>query len=139
MAMFPCRPVQQTRQVALGDQPLDWHLHTCGVGSLTYAVGDADVVDPARVGPVLQSLLAAAQAPLQEASLMPIAYQVSGMTPQPHAGRWALSGNDAQGRRLRIDVALVSRGTHVVQAMVIGPAAPEAAIQPFFEGLRWLP
>jgi len=141
VAMFPCRPVAQTRQVALGGHARSPKLHACESGGSTYAVMAVDVEDPSAVGIVLQSLrdtsLAKLDAPAG-ASAVQAGWQVPGMTPQPFAGRWMLTHARAGEAPVRMDTALFARGTWIVQASVIGPASGvDEGREPFFEGLRF--
>lgn len=143
-ALFPCRPVAQTREVALAGSPRPVRLHACEAAGRTYAVMLADVAEPAAVGPALLALREAstAKAPAGAATPAPGWPLPAGATPQPAAGRWQLA---LPGGRLRMDTAVFARGTWVVQASVIGAAepasasAPTLAVAPFFEALRFAP
>ena len=139
MGLMPCRPAQRTRQMPLGDAAVDWRLNACQAGEVTFAIGDADVADPARVTPVLRALQAAARARLRSVTVEPVVFQMPGMTPQPDAGRWHFQGQGPDGAAIQIELGLFSRGTRVVQAMLIGPVLAPAAVQPFFEALRFAP
>jgi hypothetical protein len=50
-ATFPCRPVGQARQVELAGRLVAMQLDGCEAGGRTFAVGWADVGDPAAGGP----------------------------------------------------------------------------------------
>lgn len=143
-ATFPCRPVGQVRQVELAGRLVAMQLDGCEAGGRTFAVGWADVGDPAAVGPALLAL--------QEASAGKAAHRPApprtewpaprGATPQAAAGRWELPVAGPDGAALVMDTAVFARGTWVVQASVIGPEpGPDAAaaLAPFFEGLRFAP
>ena len=67
------------------------------------------------------------------------ALRVEGMTPQPQAGRQALSGRLSDGQRVDEQVAVFARGTHVYQATVVGARLDADAIESFFGSLRLLP
>jgi len=141
-AMFPCRPVAQTRDVVLAGHALSPRLDACESDGGTYAVMAVDVRDPSEVGAVLKSLRDASLAKLgspQGASAASAAWQVEGMTPQPAAGRWTLTHSQAGQPPVRMDTAVFAHGTWVVQASVIGPAAAAGReSEPFFEGLRFV-
>ncbi|MGM9487118.1 hypothetical protein [Ideonella sp. YS5] len=142
VAMFPCRPVAQTREVVLAGLALSPRLDACESDGGTYAVMAVDVHDPAEVGAVLNSLRDSSLAKLgspQGASAASDAWQVAGMTPQPAAGRWTLTHVPAGRPPVRMDTAVFARGTWVVQASVIGSAtATGRESEPFFEGLRFV-
>ena len=139
VALFPCRPVAQTRAVNLAGLPLSMKLQACEADGGTYAVMVVQVSDPSSVNAVLESLrdtsLAKLDAPAG-ASAARAGWQVAGMTPQPAAGRWTLLHARGEDKPVRMDTALFARGPWVIQASVIGPAsAPEGSSAPFFEGL----
>lgn len=134
-SLFPCRPVAQTRELALGGRPVAMTLRACETGGATFAVAVADVKDPAQVGPALAALRAASEAKQADgaATAQAAALVVDGATPQPAAGRWVFPGRRTGGGAPPVDTAVFARGTWVVQATVIGPADTTA----FFEGLRF--
>lgn len=139
VALFPCRPVAQTRQVELAGRRLSMQLQACETSGQTFGVTLVDVGDPAAVGPVLLSLRSASEAKAAaSAQGRPASVVPAGATPQAAAGRWQLDV-PAPGRPMRLDTALFARGTWVIQASVIGQPAADGLIAPFFEGLRFAP
>ena len=140
-AMFPCRPGVQSRRLLLGDEAVEWRLHACQADGVTYAVGDADVTDPARVGPALKALRVLAQAQINAGEVPGLPLRWPGMTPQPEAGRWRLEGRTAQGQAVAIELLLASRGTRVVQAMAMatgdGAGASLSSAAVFADGARF--
>lgn len=144
-ATFPCRPVGQTRQVELAGRLVAMQLDGCEAGGRTFAVGWADVGDPAAVGPALQALQQASAG--KKAAQRPARPRTDwlaprGATPQAAAGRWELPVPGPDGAALVMDTAVFARGTWVVQASVIGPepgSGAAAELAPFFEGLRFAP
>lgn len=141
LALFPCRPVAQTRQVALAGRQVSMQLHGCETGGRTFAVVLADMGEPAAVAPALQALRQASQDKTGGAALTARAVDwpaPPGATPQVAAGRWRLA-LPPDGKASRLDTALFARGTWVVQATVIGPQGNDEVDAPFFEGLRFAP
>lgn len=147
-ASFPCRPGKQVRSLPLAGAPVTLTLLACRAAGVTFAISHADVGDPARVGPALLALRASVEANVAASSAAALGatpWQVPGMTPQPASGRWSLRGRLPDGAALRVETAVFSRGTQVVQATLLGPAEDpaggkaqsDAALQPFFEGLRF--
>lgn len=134
-AMFPCRPVAQTRELPLGGRAVAMTLHACEAGGATFAVAVADVKDPGQVGAALAELRAASEAKRSDGAVAAptAALVVDGATPQPAAGRWVFQGRRADGTAVPVDTAVFARGTWVVQATVIGSVNASA----FFEGLRF--
>lgn len=147
-ASFPCRPDKQVRLMPLAGAPVQLALQVCKAAGWTFAVSHTDVTNPARVGPALIALREALRANVAASTLgtASASWQVPGMTPQPAGGRWSFEGRLPDGAKLQVETAVFSRGTHVVQATLLGPVADEAgakrfsegAAQPFFDGLRFL-
>lgn len=140
VATFPCRPVGQTRQVALGGTAVSMTLQACESAGRTFAVAIADMGDPAAVDAGLRALRDASLAKSDNAA-PPTAsdWAIDGMTPQPAAGRWQFSQRRPSGEALLLDTAVFARGTWVIQASVIGETAGRAASAPFFDGLHLAP
>jgi hypothetical protein len=135
-ALFPCKPDSLTRQVPLADQKVELSLHRCSAGGATYGVAIADMGDPARVGPALAALAAAAVDNLDAPAPAVAALDVPGMTPNAEARRLSFAGQGPEGRALQGRVALFARGTQVYQATVIGERLDAEAVETFFNALR---
>lgn len=134
-ALFPCKPKSQSRQAALAGAPTRMTLLSCEADGGTFALAQADLVDPARVGVALAEMAAALAANLQAGSVRSEALVVPGMTPNPHAQRLRIEGRMPDGAPVAEDAALFTRGTRVYQAAVLG-ARPGAAAQTFLDSLR---
>lgn len=138
--MFPCKPDGHARMLALADAPVKWTLHACQAGEVTWGLAWADVSDPARVGPALLALRDSSQANLgaPEATARPL--KVTGATPQPASGRWAMTGRAPNGRMAHGEVAVFAKGTVVFQATALSftsaPGSAEA-FETFFAALRF--
>jgi hypothetical protein len=136
LALFPCKPEHQTRTLTLVGQPVALTLHACEATGLRFAVAQADVQDPARVEAALAAL-AAAQARNLQTTLPPgDAVQVPGMTPNPQARRYALSGRRPDGAAVQAQLLLFARGTQVLQATVLDGAPDTPAVHTFMDALR---
>lgn len=136
LALFPCKPEHQTRTLTLVGRPVALTLHACEATGLRFAVAQADVQDPARVEAALAAL-AVAQARNLQALLPPgDAVQVPGMTPNPQARRYALSGRRPDGAAVQAQLLLFARGTQVLQATVLDGAPDAPAVHTFMDALR---
>lgn len=135
---LPCRPASHARSVALAGAPVELQLMACSADEHTFAAASADVADPARVGPALQALGAAAQANVQGRVEAEQAAAVSGMTPHPAARRWRLAGRLPDGRAVREQVLVFSHGTRVFQLTVLGPRADDALARPLLDAAEVL-
>lgn len=136
---MPCRPDRQVRQLPLNQQPVTMTLLSCQVGSQTFSLGSADVINPAQVGSALQALGAATLVNLRGVVAADRPAAVPGMTPHEHARRQEITGQLPDGRPVHVQMTLFSHGTQVFQAMVMGPSASAKAGAPFEEALRVLP
>jgi hypothetical protein len=137
--MFPCKPTSQARQVSLAGQVGLMVMHACQASEVTWALVQVDVGDPARVGPVMAELRAAAQskmgAPTQAWTALPSAV---GATPNEQSGQASFAAMGPAGQALQMHQALFTHGTRVFQASVLGAAIPAEGLSNYFGSLRVL-
>jgi len=138
-ALFPCKPAHQTRKVMVTGAAVEMTLHACTAGGATWAIGFAELGEPARVAPALAELAEAATRNVAAARTNGREFEVPGMTPNPQAQRLALSGARPDGSAVLTHVALFSKGTRVFQATVVGAEPPPDAVETFFGALRLAP
>jgi hypothetical protein len=132
---LPCRPASHARQVPLAGAPVQLTLLACSVDGHTFAVASADLGDPARVGPALQALAAAALANVDGTLEGEQPAAVPGMTPHPGARRLQMSGRLPDGSAVREQVLVFALGMRVFQASVVGPQADDPRVRPFFDSI----
>lgn len=137
-ALFPCKPARQTRRVALAGTWVEMSLWSCAAGGSTYAVGAADVGDPARVGAALAELKQALQAHVQGAAGLRKPAAVAGMTPNERADQLILQGRLPDGRPVRLEAAFFAHATWVYQASIVDDRPDPEAAEAFFSGLHLL-
>jgi hypothetical protein len=133
---FPCRPTTQRRDVPLAGARVNLALHACAAGGQTWGLAVADVVEPARVGPALAELAAAASNHTRGDARPPLPLKVPGATPNDASVRLRLQGRLPDGKAVQMQLAVFARGTQVFQATVLGEAVPDEAAQTFFASLR---
>jgi hypothetical protein len=136
-AALPCRPAGHARELLLAGATVEMTMLACSAGDVTYALAFADVRNPAQVTPALVELALASQSHLQPAATavsLPLA--VPGMTPNPQALRWRLSGRLPDGRAIDEQMAVFVQGTTVYQATMLGSALDAQAQDNFFGALR---
>jgi hypothetical protein len=136
VALFPCKPDSRSREVNLAGAPVRLTLMACQAGDTTWALAHADVADPARVGPALAELRAAAVANLGAATTRESPSKIDGATPNAASLRLGFSGRAPDGRAMQEELALFAKGTRVFQATALGPKLAPDALEPFFTGLR---
>ena len=138
-ALFPCKPSNDVRSIALAGAPVRLSLQACQADGASYALSVADVQDPARVAATLEALRVAAGANLSATPAVAASAAVPGMTPNPQAQRLAITGRLPDGTPVREELLLFVHGTVVYQAAVLGAHPDRAAVDTFFEGLRFAP
>lgn len=143
VAMFPCKPSQQTRELPLAGARVRMSLSACEAQGATWALSHAEVRDPAQVGPALAALNEALAANLGDTPQPVGPWAVPGMTPQAQALRVRLRGQHADGSTVQVEAGVFAHGTQVFQAVVMQPVQPAAvdaeAVQGFFAGMRLAP
>ena len=139
--LFPCKPASHARRVSLGAETVRLELHACTAGGVTWAVAFADMQDPARVGPALASLRAAAVHNLSAtpAPAQQLALKVEGATPNPASQRVQFRGLMPDGRAATEQVAVFAKGTRVFQAVALGEKLDAESTDGFFGSLRFAP
>jgi hypothetical protein len=135
-AMFPCKPAQQTRAVALAGATVNLTLVACVAGGATYAIGHADMGNPQRTTAALSELADSAERNLQAARVPAVAWQIEGMTPNERAGKLMLHGKLPDGTDADEQLVLFAKDTRVFQATVLGKKIDPEAAEMFFGGLR---
>ena len=135
---LPCRPASQARSVALAGPPVELRLLACSAEDHTFAVASADMADPARVGPALQALGAAALANVQGRVEAERPAAVPGMTPHPAARQWQVAGRLPDGQPVREQVLVFAHGLRVYQVTLVGPRADDTLARPLFESVAVL-
>ncbi|MGL6113259.1 MAG: hypothetical protein ACRC2B_24470 [Rubrivivax sp.] len=137
--LFPCKPDRRARTVSLGSHQVRLALYACTADGSTWALAFADMGDPARVGPALSELRAAAEKNLGAAPQRQLALKVEGATPNPMSQRFEIVGRMPDGRAVTEQVALFAKGTRVFQATALGAKLDAEAADSFFGSLRVRP
>jgi len=133
---FPCRPASLTRDVPVlhGRSPMV--MYACSTAGNTYALSKLSLGDVRDVTEAIDALLAAAARNLRTAAGKVEPFEVPGMTPSRHAGRLTLNGQRPDGSAVTEHLLVFVRGAQIYQASVVGDAPDQAAVVPFFTGLK---
>ncbi len=133
---MPCKPDTHERRVPLAGPPVRVVLQACDSDGQTWGLMSVDLDDPARVGPVLSALLAAAAANIgaQAGSGQP--FVVKGATPQAGSQRVRLQGHRPQGPAVEMVVAVFTHGTRVYQMTALGDKLQAEAVDTFLASAR---
>jgi len=141
IALFPCRPDEQTRTVELAGQRLQMSLQSCEAQGALFALTSVELPEAAPAGPVLAALSEGVASKLRvlQRSADPLNGAGGGAGSSGWA-RWTLTGMATDGHQRVIELAQFSHGRWAFQASVVAgePVSPEAR-QPFFDGFRWAP
>jgi hypothetical protein len=137
--LMPCKPDSHARQVHIGPDAVRLELHACTAAGTTWALAFAEMGDPARVGPALAELQAAAARNLSASEPRPLPLKAEGATPNPASGRVQLQGRMPDGRAVTEQVAVLAKGTRVYQVVALGAALDAEAVDTFFGSLRLAP
>lgn len=137
--MLPCKPSVQERQLPLAGQAVALALQACATQGQTWGLATADLGDPARVGPALAELGAAAAANIGGQVVADREARIPGATPNPGSRQLELRGRQPGGRAVVMHVALFAHGTRVYQATVLGEQPGRDALDTFFGALRITP
>ncbi|MDQ6679647.1 MAG: hypothetical protein M3Y67_01610, partial [Pseudomonadota bacterium] len=137
VALFPCRPGQRARTVAMVGATVRVEMSACTVAGSTYAVSFIELHDPTAVSGTLEALRAAAVANVSGVRPHVEPFGLAGMTPNPHAARLKVDGRLPDGSEVHEHAAFFVRGLHVYQASVIGAAPMPDAVEAFIGGLKF--
>jgi hypothetical protein len=135
-ALWPCKPAAHARMVRLAGPEVRLTLQACQADGMTFGLAAADVSDPSAVGPALRALRESSAGNLGAPAARALNLQVPGQTPQPEAGRAAYTGRRPDGKAVQAQVAVVSRGTVVYQATVLGDRVADEAAETFIASLK---
>ena len=137
VALFPCKPSGNVRRLNLVGESVEMTLYTCSAAGATYAIAFADVGQPHLVGLALDDLALAAARNIGAGVVHTTApLRMQGMTPNARARRSTFAGQLGDGRPVREQVAVFSRGLRVFQATVVGERLDADAVEMFFGALR---
>lgn len=135
-AALPCRPSVYERRVPLAGVSAVWRLQACSAGGATWALGEADLADPALVTAALGQLLAAAAENTAGQRLRDEPWRMSGATPNPQARRISVRGTRPDGRAVEHHAVVFAVGTQVVQLSVVGDAVSPDDVDAMFGSAR---
>lgn len=113
-------------------------MFVCSAAGTTFALTFADVAEPAAVAPALAELKALAGGNIGASSASASAAQVPGMTPNPQAGRIAVTGRRPDGGAIEQQAMVFAKGLRVYQASVVGSRVPVELAEAFLGAPRFV-
>lgn len=135
-ALLPCKPERVIRTLTLAGAAVPFELLACQAGDVTWALGSADVGDPARVGTALAALRRARPLNLDGRETANAPALVRGSVPDPAALRFTVVGRRPDGIAVTEDSMVFAHGTRVFHAAALGSSPAPGAVQSFFDGLE---
>ncbi|HEY2559055.1 MAG TPA: hypothetical protein VGI48_05015 [Caldimonas sp.] len=136
--MFPCRPQDHERNVALAGTMVPMRLHACSAGGANFALAALDAGDPARVTPELAALRGQLLGNLAGTATEQRALALAGATPNPQSARIRIVGKRPDGSPVVAEAAFFVRGLTLYQATVLGSndTLGAAVVGTFFDAIR---
>ncbi len=136
VALFPCKPDDAERTVAMAGEPQTLSMRSCKAGGVTFAVGHTRLKDAAQA--------AAALSQWREATLAGLGPQPAEVSLQLPADAPALpqllalqaTRDPALAPAQRMSGLWFARGPDLFVALAFAPELPAEATEPFFSGLR---
>jgi hypothetical protein len=138
VAAFPCKPSHDSRRVRLAGRDVEMTLHSCTAAGATWALSDADVLDPSKVASTLDAMSTAVvrNIRVEPSGAASAPFDAAGMTPNPRAAHLRATGKTPDGGTVTLETAVFAKGTRVFQATILAPRLDEHASQTFFTSLR---
>jgi hypothetical protein len=138
--MFPCRPHDQERNVALAGAVVPMRMHACSASGANFALAALEAGDPARVTPELAALRGQLLGNLAGTATEEHPLALAGSTPNPESARVRIVGKRPDGTPVVADAAFFVRGLTLYQATVLGSddVPGPKAVGTFFDAIRLL-
>lgn len=138
-ALFPCKPVKQSRAIALGGSEVTWTLHACEAGGVTFALASGGLRDGSDVGRALRDLTEAVRRNLGAEVVRASNATVSGAGRDHPPQRLDLEGRRHDGAPISETALLFVRGTRIYQATVLGGRPSAEVADTFLSSIRIAP
>lgn len=137
MAMMPCKPERETRQVEMAGQAATLSMASCKAGSLTLAVGVLAMPGPERVAAALEQWQRATLQSMRARDVSRTTQSVGGPGASVVAQAVRARGQAPDGQAIELHGLWFARGDTGHAALVFGAAAPAEVLEAFHAGLRW--
>jgi hypothetical protein len=136
-AMLPCKPDKASQPVPMAGRRVDLTVLGCETGGATFAVLQADVGDPTRVGEVLAQWKTATLSNMRSTSSLDTPFQPPGAFGLPESKQVVASGQRPDGTSVESHAAYFARGSRVFQAIIYSDRLKPEVAEVFFSGLRF--
>ncbi|CAN5500289.1 hypothetical protein BH09PSE5_BH09PSE5_29640 [soil metagenome] len=133
--MLPCKAERRERAVTLDGLALNLGMQSCEADGSIYAISSADVLDPNRVGPVLEHWQRSTAENIGAIAKQLSVAKVRGMTPNDRALLLQIDGHAPDGSALVEQSLFFVKGTRIFQAAIVARKWKQDAADTFFEGI----
>jgi hypothetical protein len=138
--MLPCKPASHARKLRLAGAEVKLTLYACNANGATWAIGFADMADPALVTPALQELASSASGNVaSSAAAAPRPWAPPGATPNLASQRLSVRGQLPDGKAVQMEAGVFAVGTQVLQASHLAAKPDAEAVAQFFEQIKVRP
>lgn len=135
-ALFPCKPEQSARRVALAAKDVTMAMLTCDAGHATFTLAMAETNDASSTGAVLRQWKSATLGNMQAVTSSERLFVLKGSSGLPPPVQVLASGTRPDGTALTLQAVWFAAGSQVFQAAVVANAANPAVVETYFAGLR---
>lgn len=139
-ALFPCKPEQSTRRVALAAKDVTMTMTmtmlTCDAGHATFTLAMAETNDASSTDAVLSQWKSATLGNMQAVTSSERLFALKGASVLPPPAQVLASGTRPDGTALTLQAVWFAAGSQVFQAAVVANAANPAAAETYFAGLQ---
>lgn len=135
-ALFPCKPEQSTRRIALAAKDVTMTMLTCDAGHATFTLAMAETNDASSTGAVLSQWKSATLGNMQAVTSSERLFALKGAGVLPPPMQVLASGTRPDGTALTLQAVWFAAGSQVFQAAVVANAANPAVAETYFAGLQ---
>lgn len=135
-AVFPCKPVRETRTVMLAGESLEMQMANCKTAGVTTAIGFVSLVNPESLGPTLDQWQEATLRTLQARTVSERAFPLPGAATRPAARVVHAQGQVSNGAQVVLDAVWFAHGRTAFVAMMYGAPRTAETLETFQAGLR---
>lgn len=135
-ALFPCKPEQSTRRIALAAKDVTMTMLTCDAGHATFTLAMAETNDASSTGAVLSQWKSATLGNMQAVTSSERLFALKGSSGLPPPVQVLASGTRPDGTALTLQAVWFAAGSQVFQAAVVANAANPAVADTYFSGLQ---
>jgi hypothetical protein len=135
-ALFPCKPDQNERAVALAGKEVTMTMLGCKAGDASFALAYADTKDTAGLSATLGQWRQTTLNNVRAAPAEEVRYVLQGASEAAPAVKVTAHGSRLDGTAMSLQAVWFAHGTQVFQATVTADALKSVASETFFSGIR---